>query len=107
MWYNGVVAIVAQLVEQLIRNEQVTGSIPANGSIFCSLILVVCSAGEMIRLFFGEVAGGEEEVVVDLDRGELREFLIKEVDGGDGGGADFDFVGRVFGEELSGVDESG
>ena len=27
-------AIVAQLVEQLIRNEQVTGSIPANGSIF-------------------------------------------------------------------------
>ena len=25
-------AIVAQLVEQLIRNEQVTGSIPANGS---------------------------------------------------------------------------
>ena len=26
-------AIVAQLVEQLIRNEQVTGSIPANGSI--------------------------------------------------------------------------
>ena len=33
MWYNGVVAIVAQLVEQLIRNEQVTGSIPANGSI--------------------------------------------------------------------------
>lgn len=58
-------------------------------------------------MFFGEVAGGEEEVVVDLDRGELREFLIKEVDGGDGGGADFDFVGRVFGEELSGVDESG
>ncbi len=35
MWYNGIVAIVAQLVEQLIRNEQVTGSIPANGSIFC------------------------------------------------------------------------
>ena len=27
-------AIVAQLVEQLIRNEQVTGSNPANGSIF-------------------------------------------------------------------------
>ena len=27
-------ADVAQLVEQLIRNEQVTGSIPANGSIF-------------------------------------------------------------------------
>ena len=26
-------AIVAQLVEQLIRNEQVTGSIPAIGSI--------------------------------------------------------------------------
>ena len=27
-------ADVAQLVEQLIRNEQVTGSIPAIGSIF-------------------------------------------------------------------------
>ena len=40
VWYNGVVAIVAQLVEQLIRNEQVTGSIPANGSIFC-LVLVI------------------------------------------------------------------
>ena len=28
-------ADVAQLVEQLIRNEQVTGSIPAIGSICC------------------------------------------------------------------------
>ena len=27
-------AVVAQSVEQLIRNEQVTGSNPANGSIF-------------------------------------------------------------------------
>ncbi len=27
-------AAVAQLVEQLIRNEQVTGSIPASGSIW-------------------------------------------------------------------------
>ena len=33
-------ADVAQLVEQLIRNEQVTGSIPAIGSIFIALILV-------------------------------------------------------------------
>ena len=32
-------ADVAQLVEQLIRNEQVTGSIPAIGSIF-----IVCEA---------------------------------------------------------------
>lgn len=28
-------AVVAQLVEQLIRNEQVAGSTPVNGSIFC------------------------------------------------------------------------
>ncbi len=42
MWYNEGVAIVAQLVEQLIRNEQVTGSIPANGSIFCEL-MIFCS----------------------------------------------------------------
>ena len=33
MCYNLASAVVAQLVEQLIRNEQVTGSIPANGSI--------------------------------------------------------------------------
>jgi hypothetical protein len=71
------------------------------------LILVVCGAGEVIVLLFGEVAGGEEEVVVDLDRGELRKFLMKEVDGGDGGGADFDFVGGVCGEEVLSVDESG
>ena len=34
MWYNyrrG--AVVAQLAEQLIRNEQVAGSTPVNGSI--------------------------------------------------------------------------
>ena len=35
IWYNTTIdAVVAQLVEQLIRNEQVTGSNPANGSIF-------------------------------------------------------------------------
>ena len=34
MWYNSTIADVAQLVEQLIRNEQVTGSSPAIGSIF-------------------------------------------------------------------------
>ena len=28
-------AVVAQLAEQLIRNEQVAGSTPVNGSIFC------------------------------------------------------------------------
>lgn len=34
MWYNGATdAVVAQLAEQLIRNEQVAGSIPVNGSI--------------------------------------------------------------------------
>lgn len=71
------------------------------------MILVVCGAGEVIVLLFGEVARGEEEVVVDLDSGELREFLMEEVDGGDGGGADFDFVGGVFGEELLSVDEGG
>lgn len=32
MWYNRGSADVAQLVEQLIRNEQVTGSTPAIGS---------------------------------------------------------------------------
>ena len=38
MWYNGATdAVVAQLAEQLIRNEQVAGSIPVNGSIFCGL----------------------------------------------------------------------
>ncbi len=34
-------AVVAQLAEQLIRNEQVAGSIPVNGSIFCCLKNVV------------------------------------------------------------------
>ena len=34
-------AVVAQLVEQLIRNEQVAGSTPVNGSIFC----VICDTG--------------------------------------------------------------
>ena len=34
-------AIVAQLVEQLIRNEQVTGSIPANGSIFYDYAIMI------------------------------------------------------------------
>ena len=34
-------AVVAQLVEQLIRNEQVAGSTPVNGSIFC----VMCDTG--------------------------------------------------------------
>lgn len=32
-------ADLAQLVEQLIRNEQVAGSIPVNGSIFYGLFL--------------------------------------------------------------------
>ena len=32
-------ADVAQLVEQLIRNEQVTGSIPAIGSIFIVVMI--------------------------------------------------------------------
>ena len=32
MCYTGSVAVVAQLVEQLIRNEQVAGSKPVNGS---------------------------------------------------------------------------
>ena len=45
MWYNRGVAIVAQLVEQLIRNEQVTGSIPANGSIFCDELLYGLKGG--------------------------------------------------------------
>lgn len=41
MWYNGATdAVVAQLAEQLIRNEQVAGSIPVNGSIFCSLFFL-------------------------------------------------------------------
>ena len=31
--YNTGIAVVAQLAEQLIRNEQVAGSIPVNGSI--------------------------------------------------------------------------
>ena len=38
-----IVAIVAQLVEQLIRNEQVAGSIPVNGSIFYGLIQALYS----------------------------------------------------------------
>ena len=39
--YNFDVAIVAQLVEQLIRNEQVAGSIPVNGSIFYIKFVIV------------------------------------------------------------------
>ena len=43
LWYNSATdAVVAQLAEQLIRNEQVAGSIPVNGSIFCCLILFGC-----------------------------------------------------------------
>ena len=50
-------AIVAQLVEQLIRNEQVTGSIPANGSIFYSadcltvrfFVVVLCRVSLMVE----------------------------------------------------------
>ena len=39
LWYNNCTdAVVAQLAEQLIRNEQVAGSIPVNGSIFLLLI---------------------------------------------------------------------
>ena len=33
MLYTFIIAVVAQLVEQLIRNEQVAGSTPVNGSI--------------------------------------------------------------------------
>lgn len=41
VWYNVEKdAVVAQLAEQLIRNEQVAGSIPVNGSIFCGLYFV-------------------------------------------------------------------
>lgn len=32
---------------------------------------------------------------------------MEEGDGGDGSGADFDFVGRVLGDELLGIDEGG
>ena len=32
MLYTFIIAVVAQLVEQLIRNEQVAGSTPVNGS---------------------------------------------------------------------------
>ena len=43
-------ADVAQLVEQLIRNEQVTGSSPAIGSIFIALIYC-SSSGKLIYSF--------------------------------------------------------
>lgn len=56
-------------------------------------------------MFLGKIAGGEEEIIVNLDGRELGEFVMEEGDSGDGGGADFDFVGGVFGEELLGVDE--
>ena len=36
MYINGIQANLAQLVEQLIRNEQVIGSSPIIGSIFLS-----------------------------------------------------------------------
>ena len=45
MCYTGSVAVVAQLVEQLIRNEQVAGSKPVNGSIayvFAKALLLGC-----------------------------------------------------------------
>lgn len=56
-------------------------------------------------MFLGKIAEGEEEIIVDLDGRELGKFVMEEGDSGDGGGADFDFVGGVFGEELFGVDE--
>ena len=37
MLYTFIIAVVAQLVEQLIRNEQVAGSTPVNGSIWKQL----------------------------------------------------------------------
>ena len=44
-------ADVAQLVEQLIRNEQVTGSIPAIGSIFIwSVFGVFWSAVDLVEV---------------------------------------------------------
>ena len=36
--YNQFIATVAQLAEQLIRNEQVAGSIPVGGSIFLNYL---------------------------------------------------------------------
>ena len=59
----------------------------------------------MIGLFSFEIAGGEEEVIVDLDRGEVREKLVKKIDSRDGDSADFNFVGGVFGDKLLGVDD--
>lgn len=59
----------------------------------------------MVGLFLWEAAGGEEKIIVDLDGRELGEFIMEEGDGRDGGGADFDFVGGVFRDELLGVDE--
>ncbi len=56
MCYNARSAAVAQLVEQLIRNEQVTGSTPASGSISCynrlsGRFFLFCSVG----LFTGDI----------------------------------------------------
>lgn len=43
-------AVVAQLAEQLIRNEQVAGSIPVNGSIFYCLISDGIDQAEVSKL---------------------------------------------------------
>ncbi len=64
MLYNSFIgnAVVAQLAEQLIRNEQVAGSIPVNGSkpkysirkngVFCCFSLVTCynSSGQLSQI---------------------------------------------------------
>ena len=59
MCYNEKDADVAQLVEQLIRNEQVTGSIPAIGSIFYynhSIYAIIYVT--IIRSFYGKTKSG-------------------------------------------------
>ena len=75
----GMGADVAQLVEQLIRNEQVTGSIPAIGSIFYCLR---CFTGFAFFLGFiwggcGGGAAGEIEGVEELLAGVRGDDAVK------------------------------
>ena len=74
-------ADVAQLVEQLIRNEQVTGSIPAIGSIFLAKNSAGASQGANGSIFLAKNSAGASQgangsifVKCYLERG-LRFFL--------------------------------
>ena len=60
---------VAQLVEQLIRNQQVVGSSPTAGSSFFSEISVLRASGSQPFAFDGQVDGLEKSAALIESRG--------------------------------------